>query len=145
MWNEIMNEKDLTNFMDSLYRFHDSCIKELKYISGSYVREDLGMHPINDQRVLKLIIQRQFKNPATIEMEFIGLKRLCMSPADENFTCEIFGATMILKDDCIYWCDWENLSEDDLDDYNGTLICASRVRWRPADEYIGPKEVYTTP
>lgn len=145
MWNEIMNEKDLTNFMDLYYGFHDSCIKELKYISGSYVKDDLGMQPINDQRVLRLIIQRQFKNPAAIEMEFIGLKRLSMFPHDENYTSEILDATMILKDDCIYWCDCGGLTENDIETYGGTLICAERVRWRPADEYIGSKEVYTAP
>lgn len=142
MWNEITNENDLKSFMDMCGGFHDSCIKELKYISGAYVSEDLSMHPINDRRFLKLIFQRQFKNPSAIEMEFIGLKYLKMYPNDENYTCEILDATMILKEDCIFWCDCGGLSEDDLKNYEGTLICAAKVRWRAADEYIGPKEVF---
>ena len=125
MWNEINNDEDLNHFMEMQYAFHDSCIKELKYISGAYVHENLSMHPINDQRVLKIIIQRQFKNPSAIELEFVGLKYLKMSPNDENYTCEIIDATMILKEDCIYWCDCGGLSEADMESYTGTTICAS--------------------
>ena len=144
MWNEINSHEDLNNFMDMHYSFHDSCVKELKYISGAYVHADLSMHPINDRRVLKIIIQRQFKNPSVIELEFIGLKYIKMFPNDENYTCEILDATMILKEDCIFWCDCGGLSEADLENYTGTVICASKVRWRAADEYIGPNEVYTS-
>lgn len=142
MWNEINNYKDLNSFMDMNYGFHDSCVKELKYISGAYVNEDLSMHPINDQRLLKIIIQRQFKNPSAIELEFIGLKYIRMFPNEEDYTSEILDATMILKKDCIYWCDCGGLSEADLESYKGTIICASKARWRVADEYIGSKEVY---
>ena len=142
MWNEIISENDLNGFMKMHYGFHDSCIKELKYISGAYVKDNLSMYPVNDQRILKIIIQRQFENPSVIEMEFTGLKRLNLLPTDENYTCEILDTTMILNKDCIYWCDCGGLSEDDLESYEGTLICASKVRWRAVDEYIGQKEVY---
>lgn len=144
MWNEIANDKDLNSFMDTMYGFHDSCLKEIKYISGAYVNEKLSMHPVNNQRVLSMIIQRQFENPSVIEMQFMGLKYLKLFPDDENYTCEILDATMILKDDCIYWCDCGEISEEDVESYTGTTICASRVRWRAADEYIGSKEIYTS-
>ena len=32
MWNEIASEKDLNSFIDTVYGFHDSCLKKLKYI-----------------------------------------------------------------------------------------------------------------
>jgi hypothetical protein len=143
MWNEINSNEDLSNFLDMLHGFHDSCLKELKYISGSYVNENLSMYPINDQRTLNIVIQRQFKDPSVIELEFSGLIYLKMFPNDENYTSEIFDATMILKDDCIFWCDCGGLSEADLETYKGTTICASKVRWRAADEYIGQEKVYT--
>lgn len=34
MWNEIKDINDLMNFMETVEGFHDSCIKELGYISG---------------------------------------------------------------------------------------------------------------
>lgn len=144
MWNEINSEKDLESFMNMNYGFHDSCLKELKYISGAYVNKDLSMCPINKQRNLRVILQRQFENVSAIELEFIDLKYLKMFPADENYTCEILDATMLLKDDCIFWCDCGGLTEEDFDSYNGTVICASKCRWRVANEYLGKKEIYVS-
>ena len=144
MWNEISNEKDLYSFMDTVCGFHDSCLKELKYISGAYVNEKLGMYALNDQRVLSVIIQRQFEDPSAVEMQFVGLKYLKLFPCDDDYTCEILDATMILKEDCVYWCDCGGLSEEDIESYTGTVICASKVRWRAVDEYIGPNEIYVT-
>lgn len=144
MWNDIANENDLKNFMDAMYGFHDSCIKEIKYISGAYVNEKLSMSPVNSQRILSVIIQRQFEDPSAIEMQFAGLKYLNLFPNDENYTCEILDATMIIKEDRIYWCDCGGLSEKDIESYTGTTICASKARWRAADEYLGAKEIYVT-
>lgn len=144
MWNDIANENDLKNFMDAMCGFHDSCIKEIKYISGAYVNEKLSMSPVNSQRILSVIIQRQFENPSVVEMQFVGLKYLKLFPNGENYTCEILDATMIFKEDCIYWCDCGGLSVKDIESYTGTTICASKVRWRAVDEYIGPNEIYVT-
>jgi hypothetical protein len=141
MWNEINDDHDLSDFLEMHYGFHDSCIKEFKYISGAYVDENY-MYPINDLRILRIIFQGLFKKSSVIEMEFIGLKYIKIYPNDPNYTCEILDATMLLKEDCIFWCDCGSLSEDDLVNYKGTIICASRVRWRAADEYIGQKEIY---
>lgn len=144
MWNEIVCKKDLDSFMNIMCGFHDSCVKEIKYISGAYVNEKLSMSPVNSQRILCVIIQRQFEDPSAIEMQFAGLKYLKLFPNGENYTCEILDASMIIKEDCIYWCDCEGLSEKDIESYTGTTICASKVRWRAADEYIGEQEVYVS-
>ena len=103
---------------------------------------DLGMHPLNDRRVLNVIIQRQFEDVSMIEMEFAGLKYLNLSPVDEQYTCEIFGSTLLIKDRDIYWCDEQNISEDDIEDYDGTIICAARLRWRAIDGHMGNGEFY---
>ena len=76
MWYEINNNSDIISFMNKIYYFHDSCIKEIKYLSGAYVDEKLSMYPINDRRILKVIIQRQFEDNSMIEMEFKGLRYL---------------------------------------------------------------------
>ena len=100
------------------------------------------MHPLNDRRVLNVIIQRQFEDVSMIEMEFAGLKYLNLSPVDERYTCEIFGSTLRIKDRDIYWCDGQNISEDDIEDYDGTIICAARLRWRAIDGHMGNGEFY---
>ncbi len=130
MWNEVNNNNDLAVFINKICSFHDSCIKEMKYLSGAYVDDELLMHAINDRRILRVIIQRQSEDFSTIEMEFEGLKFLKLFPLDENYTCEISDSTMILESDCIYWCDSGNLSVTDFENYRGTIICASKFRWR---------------
>lgn len=142
MWNEIVNNSTLMEFMENISFFHDSCIKELKYLSGAYVDEDLAMYPVNDRRILNVIIQRQYEENCMIEMEFGGLRYLKLFPIDEKGTCEIYDSTMILKDGCIYWCDCGGLSEEELIGYDGTLICASKLRWRSIDGCIGQKEFF---
>lgn len=141
MWNEINTQSDLENFMYIHREFHDSCIKELKYISGAYCNGK-SMYPINDLRILDVIVQGNFVNSHVIEMEFIGLIHLNFFPIEETYTCEIFDSTMLLKDDCIYWLDEGGWKESDFDNYKGTLICASKMRWRTVDKYIGSEEVY---
>jgi hypothetical protein len=141
IWNEINTLVDLETFMTKFGGFHDSCIKELKYISGAFVSSDLSMNPINSTRTVKIIIQRQYKDPMAVEMEFAGLQNLVLAPADENFTCELEGASMFINDGKVYWYDSDSV-ENPIEGYDGTWICANRVRWRNADEYMGSKEIY---
>lgn len=142
MWHEITSNTDITKFMDKICSFHDSCIKEMKYLSGAYVDEKLSMYPINDLRILRVIIQRQFCDDSMVELEFSGLKFLKLFPCDDEYTCEILDSTMIMHDDNIYWCDSGGVSEKDLFSYKGTMICASKLRWRSVDGNMGQKEFY---
>lgn len=142
MWEIIRTDDEILKFMESVCYFHDSCIKEISYISGAYVDENHSMHPLNDRRVLRVVIQRQYENNSMIEMEFQGLKYLKLIPVDESYTCEILDSTMIIKDGNIYWCDCSDLSGLDLDDYTGTLICASWFKWRSIENHMGEKEFY---
>lgn len=142
MWNEIADEKDLENLLEVTHFFHDSCIKEFRYISGAYVGEALSMHPINDRRELHVILQTQWESLSMIELEFAGLKAFKLFPVDEQYTCEILDSTMRFKDGCVYWCDCGGLSEADLEDYDGTLICASKLRWRPIVGCMGTTEFF---
>ncbi len=142
MWYEINNDNDLLKFMDKMDYFHDSCIKEVKYLSGAYVNNDLGMYPVNDKRELCVIIQRQFETNSMIELKFEGLKFLNLYPVDDKYTCEILDSTMILKNDCVIWCDSGNLSESDIEKYDGTKICSSRLKWRVIEKCMGQNEFY---
>lgn len=140
MWNDIRTPEELEQFLGMVQYFHDSCIKEMHYCSGAYVTEELSMHPINDQRVLRVIIQRQFHPMSVIELQFSGLKYLRLNPVDPRYTCEILDATMFLQDKLIYWCDMGGLSETDVDSYDGTVICACALRWREIDGGLGKSD-----
>lgn len=80
MWETISSSDEISQFMEKVYYFHDSCIKEMNYISGAYVEDSLWMHPLNDRRILRVIIQRQFAEDSMIELEFQGLKYLKLFP-----------------------------------------------------------------
>lgn len=140
MWQIIRNDEDIQRFMIEVDFFHDSCLKEAKYLSGAYVNKDLSMYPINNQRILKIIIQRQSIDMPIIEMEFSGLINFNLCPLPENYTCEILDSTLFFKNECIYWSDSDFFS--DLN--NKTIVCATKLRWRQIDNNIGNEEFYTS-
>lgn len=142
MWNLICTKAELELFLERMWYFHDSCVKEIKYTSGAYVNEDRAMRPINSCRKLNVIIQRQCKVDSTIELEFCGLKYLKLYPVNENYTCEILDSTMLIKDDTILWYDSDDLTEENISDYGGTIICASKLRWRVIDNGLGKHPIY---
>lgn len=133
-WNEINTEKELDEFLKAFDDFHDSCIKELKYISGAYVNKKLEMHPINDERRLYMIVQSQYSNVTTIEIEFSKLTELRLRPIDETYTCEILSSSMFFENGKIYWSDSE-MFKNDRELYEGTWICAEKIRWRAIDKF----------
>ena len=142
MWNEIKDSKDIKEFMERVIYFHDSCIKEIKYLSGAYVQENLAMRPINESRILSVIFQRQFEDISMIELQFEGIDYLKLFPNNENYTCEILDSAMFIFNNRIYWADSEDVSPDNFESYDGTLICASKLRWRAINGCMGDKEFF---
>ena len=59
------------------------------------------------------------------------MKFLNLYPIDDIYTCEILDSSMFFKNDCIYWCDNNNPLKTDFEKFQGTIICASQLRWRP--------------
>ena len=129
IWNEINTEQELQEFLESYGFFHDSCLMELRYTSGAFVDQNLGMHPINDKRTLYVVFQRQSEKNSTIEMEFSGLLKLNLEPNDSTYTCEILDVSMFIENGNFYWGDsvWFN---EEREKYEGTWLCAEKVRWR---------------
>ncbi len=141
-WHKIFNQNDINDFMNKFGYFHDGCIKEVHYISGAYVSEDLSMMPINDKRILKVVFQRQWKDLSAIEIEFSGLIHFNLKPVDKNYTCEIFEAYMQCINEVIYWADdseWD-INAEDKNEY--TWVAARYVQWREANDYLGDKIIY---
>lgn len=130
MWKEIDTQADLDHFVSVMNHFHDSCIKEMRYLSGAYVDKELSMYPINSIRNLRVIFQQQSPLNSTIEVEFTKLNYLKLFPISDVYTCEILDASIIFKDNCIVWCDCGGLSESNIDKYNGTVISSEKLRWR---------------
>ncbi len=142
MWNEITTEQDLLEFLEKHGYFHDSCIKEIKYYSGAYVKEDLCMWPFNNDSSLKMIVQRQHEDNSVIEFMFNKLKFLKVFPCDDKYTCEILDISMFFDDNLIYFCDCGGHTKEKIKNYEGTVICAESFCWRVCENCLGSKEVY---
>ena len=58
MWNEISTDDDALKLMEAVCFFHDSCIKEMSYVSGAYVDvkavKELASIPSKEVLVAKL-------------------------------------------------------------------------------------------
>ena len=140
-WIDIHNEADLNQLLETYGGFHDSCLKELRYVSGAYVRDNLWMHPFNDQRKLYLLMQRQSESNSVLELEFSGLVQMNLQPNDENYTCEILDVSMFLEDGKIWWGD-SSWFQTEREKYDGTWLCAKQVRWRILENGLGNRELY---
>lgn len=129
-FKEIKNQDDIDFLMSQYVGFHDSCIKEIKYISGSFVAEDGSMNPINNVREIEVIFQSQISKKRTLQICFEKLKMIYLEPEDESFDCVIYGASIKQFNGLFYWCNWENLKSEEIDKRKGTLISAKKVKWR---------------
>ena len=131
MWTELKTEEELAAFMNQVCGFHDSVLKELSYVSGAYVDEDLKMHPVDDKACLRVLIQRQDEMLPALELEFSGLQELRLYPTDPAYTSEILDAALFLWDGLICWCDCGDIGLEYFDDYRGISVRAKFLRWRP--------------
>ena len=131
MWTELKTEEELTAFMNRVSWFHDSVLKELSYVSGAYVDEELSMHPVDDKACLRVLIQRQNETLPELELEFSGLQELRLYPTDSSYTSEIFDAALFLRNGYICFCDCGDIGPENFNDYRGTSVRAKSLRWRP--------------
>ncbi len=141
MWKIIRSKQDINNFMTLFGGFHDACLKEIRYTSGAFVNKDLFMNPVNSERLLYAIFQRQGFCPTTIELKFIGLKRVNLVPQAPNYDALIQNGNLAILQDCVIWYDCECL--DDIS-ANTNHVIAERLEWRTADEWVGSDNIYVT-
>lgn len=92
--------------------------------------------------MLSIIIHCGVADVDAIEMEFSGLKSLCLNPLSEKYTCEIFQASLLFVEDDICWCDSEEWEDEDSFDYDGIAVRASALRWRVLENSLGSRELY---
>lgn len=148
MWHKIENASDIKSFMERVNDFSDSCVKEMKYISGGFVDRTRSMDAINDRRELYILFQRQYTTYSTFEMKFEKIQKLIMEPYDEQHECVIYGATFVKRNHLYYWFDY---AEGDIRDLyqvkassqEGTCVVAERVFWREVDVPLGNQEFYS--
>ena len=97
MWKEIKSEKDIELFMREVVSFHDSCIREIYYNSGTYVNKNRGMI-INTNPTMYIRFDTQISERfIQFELELGKVDKFSMN-IDLQFTLEIYSATFLKKD-----------------------------------------------
>lgn len=114
-WNYIRTQEDADELMKLFAGFHDSVINKMLY------EEEYGKRKLNVA----------FDNSGwygVIEVCFEGLIAMNLRPYAENYSREIFEASLIVNDETMFWAG-ECMDKEDLN-YTGTYIKALNMKWR---------------
>lgn len=142
-WMEIKSQEDANGLMKIFGGFHDSCIREAHIWTEHYVGKDLSMGiGVGLDTRARFLFQRQYTNPSAIELLFEEVIRFSLNPSPENYDSIIYGATLIIKDGVIYWCDSADWNVTDKDDEDVTWISARKLSWRRSDHWMGDELRY---
>ena len=114
-WNYIFTQADADDFMKKFVGFHDSTLQKISYYES------------NSSAVANAI----FDNSGwygIVELCFEGVQMLKIMPATENYTRELFDATLIIDKESVFWAD-SYMSEANSS-YEGSIIKALNLKWR---------------
>lgn len=124
-WNYVEAKEDIHKLMEIFHGFHDSVLRNLNYESGSG-KDEKGNMSLYNLRQVSMIFDSLWSD--SIEIVFEGVLALNLRPAKDNYTSELYSATIMLKDETILFYDDDVISEDEM--YEGTWINALGMRWR---------------
>ena len=102
--------------MDLFAGFHDSTLESINYVEDSTGKKE---------------VRAIFDNTGWFgiaELCFEGVQLLKIVPAGENYSREIFDATLFVNDSGIFWAD-DSLEMVDLS-YEGSIIQSLCLKWR---------------
>ncbi|MCU7804983.1 MAG: hypothetical protein KZQ96_17480 [Candidatus Thiodiazotropha sp. (ex Lucinoma borealis)] len=137
-WRKITNEIDADELMDIFGGFHDACIREAHLYTEHYVNNDLSMNcPGNLDTSIRFVVQRQFKDPACIELLFEGVTRFNLVPTSDNYDSVIYEARIGIEKEEVYWSVDTNKPPSNCKANRDTWVSAKTLKWRPNDQYLG--------
>ncbi|MBE5736255.1 MAG: hypothetical protein E7356_02720 [Clostridiales bacterium] len=117
-WNYIRNQEDVDNLMKNMVGFHDALMTSL------VVEQDFTSTKVN----------AVFDNSGwygIVELCFEGVLGVKLCPAKENYSNEIYGATLKLENEIILWADNNVESEEDCQQCS--YIKSLNLKWRKID------------
>ncbi len=145
-WNIIKDQDDVDSLMALFGGFHDGCLREAHLWTGHWVSNDLAMTcPDSLDNCIRILVQRQFKDPSAIELLFEEVTRFNLVPTPENYESIISSANLFVKGSTAYWSPTEGWWPDSPSRDEVTWVSAKRLRWRRAEWlgeelHYGPKE-----
>lgn len=125
-WNYIETDSDIKELMKKFLGFHDSVLKEMHYISGDYsVENGLQLSFAGDKKI-SMVFDSEWSE--SIEIVFDSIRLVQLAVAGDNFTSELFDASIFVRDCKVYF--YDTYMEEIPETYNGTYVEAMGMRWR---------------
>jgi len=125
-WHYVDKPQDVEFMLEKTCGFHDSVLKEMEYLSGSYVDDENNMHCIDNVRQVIMRFDSQWCR--SIEMVFERVTAVNLRPCLENETSFLYDASVFIKNKTIFFFD-SYIEEIDTS-YDGTWIASHGLRWR---------------
>ena len=148
-WKEIRSDTDIDDLLDQYGGFHDTCLVELYYRSGTYVNQQnaMIMEPAESFCLHMIFNSQWFKKP--LELCFSGVRRCNIAGFQDRYFGEILDCHLAFHTDLIaghdepliVWADFDGFSptsysEDRLlDEPMTAFVVASSLKWRFRDDY----------
>lgn len=133
-WNHVNSQADADALMELFGRFHDACVREAHLWTDHWVSTDLSMScPGHLDNHIRFLVQRQFTNPAAIELLFEEVTRFNLAPTPDNYDTIILKATLLVRGDMVFWSTQPDWSPDSATRDESTWISAKRLAWREVD------------
>ena len=141
-FREINTTYDMNTLMNDFGRFHDSCIKEIVYISGGFVNEKGAMNPFDSLKSVIIVFQSQDAKYQNIEIKFDGVVQMNLVPKPDDYDNIIYEASLIRENELYYWAEWGDFRITDSNNYTGTWISAKKISWRALEQPVGNRPIY---
>ena len=141
MWTKINTSEDIAFLLEKVNYLVDSCVKEMRYISGSYSENGETLCATNSKRDLYILFHSISENYKTLEIKFSGIRKLILEPYTDEKESVIYDTSLVKKDNLFYWFDY---SEADVSNFvpSGTVVVAEQISWRIIEDALGKEEFY---
>ncbi|MCS1350867.1 hypothetical protein [Mechercharimyces sp. CAU 1602] len=122
---DVDSQEKLDDFFKLTHNLHDGLIKEMHIINEAYVDSDLSMSA-DFQYNLRILIQKQWKNPSAIEILLGNVSKLDL--VESNYLSNAFGEYKENK---------MNGKKTIKLDFDCNRITCSRMLYRDASNWMG--------
>ena len=135
LFNNISDKSSIDYLMHMFNGFHDSCIKEIRYVSGTYVDRNRAINPFDSIKTAAVIFQSQSAAIRTIEMKFEKVHRLILCPKGEDEDAIIYGASIKKYNGLLYWSSIDDAELTELESNEFTWISSEKISWTVLNDF----------
>ena len=115
-WQYILTQEDADDFMKLFVGFHDSTLDKLVFEEETYMSKAIATFDNSEWYGI-------------VEICFERVLAINIRPAEEGYINYIYDATLIVKDETVFWADNYMESEEELTNED-TYIKALSMKWR---------------